>query len=303
VTNTIMTRSHLHAAISTIAIAAALSGCTWKNTDGITVIVRPCVVRGAAWTDGQASQSKVNNQISAVFSDVNTIWMQAGIGILAEYNKNGDVPIIDDPFPPGTPRNIDQYGGPGHPGDVQQSQDDSPSLEASKAVASCNVAWAGQLGPGLPGIPVVFVRVLVDPDGTDSHLAGFSPPNLSNYRRNQGKDLCDQPYAVQASDVIGRYSLVATYSSPNPLNLIPTIAHELGHDLMLAHGDGRDNDGNGRWDEMCDNLEYVGTDLKVSIELSSLMYATANSTVITPLQRKLARSAAILVPGSLGGPP
>jgi hypothetical protein len=77
------------------------------------------------------------------------------------------------------------------------------------------------------------------------------------------------------------------------------LAHELGHCLLLSHGDGLLNGGtlppnNGprKFDQDCG-----GFSPPISL---SLMYPGGASDVITPLQRELARDAAVLVPGHTG---
>jgi hypothetical protein len=90
------------------------------------------------------------------------------------------------------------------------------------------------------------------------------------------------------------------------------LAHELGHILMLGHGNGLDDDGNGlqpgnsgprRFDEHCDPLSASEdaitpfTNCEVS---SSLMHATVGRGCrnLTPLQIEQARELAQLLPGA-----
>ena len=90
----------------------------------------------------------------------------------------------------------------------------------------------------------------------------------------------------------GRWSIIETYDQnyrgPAP-NLAPIVAHELGHDLLLGHGDGLDNDLDGVWDEFCDAGETnTGTSL--------MDVNPGNSTSIALQQRDLATAAATVVP-------
>src|SRR5207253_1989956 len=75
------------------------------------------------------------------------------------------------------------------------------------------------------------------------------------------------------------------------------LAHELGHALMLAHGDGLDNDGNGtqppangvrRFDQDCDSQEFQHIDQANGAQGGSLMSEGGNLKTLTPLQVELA---------------
>jgi hypothetical protein len=101
-------------------------------------------------------------------------------------------------------------------------------------------------------------------------------------------------------------------------NAASTLAHELGHSLFLGHGNGLDDDGNGRragfpgprrYDEYCDPAwlaapanteiaEEVGT-----LTPCSLMQRASCSDVLRPLQVEIARGVARFAPGTLDGTP
>jgi MYXO-CTERM domain-containing protein len=70
------------------------------------------------------------------------------------------------------------------------------------------------------------------------------------------------------------------------------FAHEIGHALGLPHGDGKDNDCNGQWDEdpiNCDPNEISLDD----IPNTNLMARTPGQLILTDLQRDRARTFAL----------
>ena len=291
---------------------STLSGCDKQR---IALVIRPCVVRGMAWTVDASGKTVTANgdtvvdaKVSDLMDQVNAIWTAgADIAFLLPVanSHNGHVPIIEDPFPPGTP------GGAGSLGDIQQDQDGTESLETDAAVAACDAAWAADFpGAVQPGITVVFVRGFVRTDGhVNVSLAAFETPYFQTYTqaRFAGRDLCVKPRTILPADVAHRWTLIQTaINSSNAPGFFGTVlAHELGHALLLRHGDGVDNDNNGVFDESCDQNEFNAFDLKASHDQLSLMYPTvfADVTTITALQRDLARTAAVQIAGELGGPP
>jgi hypothetical protein len=106
-----------------------------------------------------------------------------------------------------------------------------------------------------------------------------------------------------------------TWTSPKPERL---LAHELGHNLYLGHGNGLDDDGDGRpafatgrrrYDQYCDpdwllapqNID-VAEDVG-SATHCSLMQAAACSSDVRPLQAETARGVARYMPGFIDGTP
>jgi hypothetical protein len=111
------------------------------------------------------------------------------------------------------------------------------------------------------------------------------------------------PRHLVVGDVANQYVIIAEPSQFTQHGSIAALfynvlAHELGHALLLSHGDGHNNGGtlppnNGRrkFDQDCDGGPSMGL---------SLMSPSGGNNVITVLQSELARDAAILVPGHNG---
>jgi hypothetical protein len=297
-----------------VAIACALSAlAACKQDDRIAIIVRPCVVRGALWTMEQSGKPTSQDwsptadaRVAAAVDKASKIWERdANLAfIIIPLNTNdGHIPIIEDPFPPRSPLDV-AFHGPGKLGDVMQ-QYDRATEESEAAAASCDRVWQEQFPDGPPGIPIVFVSRFVREDGVKTtQRLGLGPALFTVYARNDGHDLCDRPYSLQASDVRNRWILVSVPSNlVEDSSLHQVVAHEVGHALLLQHGDGVDNNGSGRWDSGCDYPGENAIEAILPYDDRSLMDPSAKVETITDLQRELARQAAMLVPGTLGGPP
>ncbi|MEI9933215.1 MAG: hypothetical protein WDM89_22455 [Rhizomicrobium sp.] len=283
-----------------IALVLLFVGCSSPNSKRITIIARACVVQGAPWDFGAGKATPATTRTNAatqVILDASQIWQTgADIAFVPVLDSQGEIPEI-------------RVQGSDGKGDIDQPQDSSPTPQTKAAIQACDAAWQSTYPKGLLGIPMIFARTIVNDDGSNSRQNGIEPQNTTGYARNGGKDLCDRPYKIVQGDLTGNAFVIATLnvdrvsSSSFAEALATTTAHEIGHSLMLAHGDGRDNDNNGRWDQVCDPLEYSQYDLAPSDPNPSIMNAApSNQTLITPLQAELARSAAQFVPGVVGGP-
>ena len=269
--------------------AFVCSGCgRFPTRIRIAVPVRACVVQGGSWTD-PAVPFGAAGQVSQMMDSVNAIWSQTDVAFVFLPEPR----VIADPQPPGTQLLVPPFIAKGQMGDIRLDDERGyGSDEAQAAVDSCNEAWSpGVAAKDQPGFTVVFVRELIWTDGGPVGKGGYSG-DLSIAYFGKPAALCSRPYHVSRSDVAGRWSIIKTYDRNyhgSPPFLDVTVAHELGHDLLLGHGDGLDNDQNGVWDEFCDPTEVNSG--------SSLMDATpGNTKLITPLQAELAKAAALLVP-------
>jgi hypothetical protein len=272
-----------------VAVTITLAACPMMPTQIRTPIpVHACVVQGGPWTTDGAPGGPAGH-VSQMMDAVNAIWQQTNVAFLFLTEP----PVIDDPQPPGMALDVPPYVAKGQPGDIRMDDTNGyGSDEAKAAVDACNAAWyPGVAADQQPGFTVVFVRELIWTDGGPTPQSGYSTNLLPLFTAKEA-ELCQRPYQITKADVAGRWTIIETFDRNYrglPPNLASVVAHELGHDLLLGHGDGVDNDQNGKWDEYCDPAETNSG--------SSLMdiYPTSSNT-ITPLQRERAEAAAAVVP-------
>jgi hypothetical protein len=186
--------------------------------------------------------------------------------------------------------------------------------------------------PDQKGVIVVNARVIVTDLilGGGGTTAGVSPgPERSLWVASseagtglRGDDLCGHPRHLAVGDVtpvlrsivydqaLFQDSITGIYLGQEfePARI---LAHELGHNLMLGHGNGLDDDGNGllppaigrrRFDFYCDQmmeLEDRSTPFTTCEMSDSLMKNGTICTNLQPLQREMAREVAKLVPGAV----
>ena len=141
--------------------------------------------------------------------------------------------------------------------------------------------------------------------------------------------MCGSPVRLSAADVsqamvvMVDQSQLTTVGTSGKSKGVMVLAHELGHNLFLSHGNGLDDDGNGRpagttgtkrYDQYCDpawlqapaNVELVEDRLTPyvnCVKSSSLMTRSVNSgcSQLQPLQVETARGVALVHPGAVNG--
>jgi hypothetical protein len=216
------------------------------------------------------------------------------------------IPVIADPSPAGA--------GTGSVGDILPDP-----ASGYDAAALCTAAWATRF-PGRKGIPVIAIRSFIDQPATYAASPPIPTGLMVKSRKPgtglRGDALCGSPISITSSDV-RPFVLVADamWSQGNPAKL---LAHEFGHNLFLGHGNGLDDNGDGRaagitgpkrYDEYCDAGWLLGpkntevTEDVNSPTVCSLMQRTACSSVIRPLQAETARGVARYLPGFVNGTP
>jgi hypothetical protein len=115
---------------------------------------------------------------------------------------------------------------------------------------ACAAAWQAldeAFDESLTGPVAVNIREFVNQFGLQAPLKGFAiPPGLSANSTDPG-DICNTPpINILAANGPGNLVVVDNQTTSDPDELI--VAHELGHVLWLRHGNGVDDDGDGRYD-------------------------------------------------------
>lgn len=292
--------------IGALGAFAFLAGC---DRDRLAVVVRPCVVEGSPWTSNVNRNNRYQvtedgaKQLYSAIETTQRIWEAgADVSMLVVPGRDDNIPVIGDPVRPGTQTETGAIAK--NLGEVYQGQGiaSRPSAEVEAAVAECDQAWARAFPDGLQGLPLIFVSAFTRDDGVvDSSLLGFGPTI------NGSPALCNKPYQIGPPMVAGRFILVRTNWPANETGqrafVGHTLAHEFGHALLLRHGDGIDNNGDGLWDSGCDASGEAYTDGENGGPRSLMLPRDQASEVISPLQREVARLAAKQYPGTLGNAP
>ena len=221
------------------------------------------------------------------------------------------IPVIKDPSPPS--------GSNGSLGYLEVDDPYYPQMARDE----CLQAWLAHF-PGRRGIPVINARSFRQ--GGPTLGASPGPPNglyVPGSRHfgsgTRGDALCGSPVQLTAADTTNLF--VAVFDQARIVgsgSTVNVLAHELGHNLFLGHGNGLDDDGDGqgagfagprRYDEYCDpgwlappNNVAVAEDVG-SPTPCSLMQIRACSTTLRPLQVETARGVARFVPGAVDGQP
>lgn len=283
------------------------------------VPVRLCVIEGSEVSAGRApGQTIAGGSLFALLETVNRqVWFpQAQIAFSSSIETG--IPVIADPTPPN--------GGSCRRGDLDVggfALGDAPA-----AAQACEAAWNGKY-PGVQGVPVVFARNFCQ----SGQIEGGAPPipaglmvASQNPRTGQrGDDFCGLPRRMTPADVVSdqRRPFVVLKDPSRNARSMQHLAHELGHNLYLGHGNGLDDNRDGvaagrrgpkRYDEYCDPAglqmpenvmvaEDLATPVVDCATTSSLMNRSATCENLQPLQVETARAVARLMPGFQDGTP
>jgi hypothetical protein len=277
-------------------IMAMNTGCEIKSgEEPYFFLIRTCVVEGSRWAGSTQAGGEINrNTIFSYFlGQVSPIWAQAHFVFVPVVSEgNGNIPVIADPE--------DVFD----PGAISGQQ--SFNAEASEAAFECKQAWEAR---GVSqGIVVVFARYLIPEQlgyvygVTEAMHLELIEPNGS-----RSADLCSTPRKLQASDLPtwvivtepGCKSFELACSDFASTRAHEALAHELGHVLLLGHGNGKDDApstgtvppaaGPRPYDEYCDPGE---NDTALPCADTGLMNSVAGCTGLTELQIETARNAA-----------
>jgi hypothetical protein len=279
----------------------------------IQVPVRMCVLEGGLQGEGQPPPRRVNGRLQVSTASGNRIR-----GILRQANSRtwvkfaqvawafagSRVPVIADPEP---------VGGRGNASGSR--------LERTEIERTCDAAWRAEFNV-LNGVLVTVAIRIADTVGfTDSPPTEYM---LATPGRPEGQGiLCTSPRSGVEEEVVRRAGNVVVTDPANDREAGHTLAHELGHALLLGHGNGIDDDGNGllppnpgarRYDEYCDpagfdgdasppapvedrNTPDVGADNRIICQDrgASLMRIIGRCDLLKPLQVEAARDVASLI--------
>lgn len=291
-----------------------VSGTCELNEESIYIPTRPCAVEGSPQANGKSPGDMTHGPFTKRIDDAGRIFQAAG-DLSFNSPPSGEYPVIADPYPPEEPGE--------RLGDVD---DFDHSTEPEEMKDACRHAWA--LISRKRGTIIVNARAWIQDRLTVSTMGGV-PPVPPELRVNgvRGDDLCSSPRNLTYADVAPKSWAVVVDQAlfgldPYRYDPVLVLAHELGHTLMLGHGNGLDDnhdgqeppqDGRRRFDEYCDPdglsdpVEQIPVeDLRTpatTCETHSLMYYTASAFCghLSELQIEQAREVALLIPGACKG--
>lgn len=312
--------------------AAVLARCTFNLTvtrrpelrDVISVPLRPCVVEGAPLAIERGLFLKPSEfvrrpeDVAKVIRRLNEqTWLPDARIIFRPAFAVG-IPVIADPVPPEPLVTCLRGSGIRCLGDL----DPFAVLEVGAAATACEKAWQ-TMDPTQKGFIVVFANRISGPG------VGGVPVNraLEEIGGRDNDRLCVHPRQLRVSDVTSKFVVVEDpiVFEDAFVDVSNALAHELGHALLLGHGNGLDDNNNsslpgelGRreYDQYCESAilgvqgmndpspgspnEDKLTPFADCASSASVMFPTTGPKCrnLRPLQREQARAAAKLAPGA-----
>lgn len=286
---------------------------TGDLADLVQVPVRLCALENSPLAGGVEPGGLVGGQpLVEWLQEATAAWLaQAHILFRPAFAPNG-IPVIQDTetFLTG----IEQVG------DI----DVATTFEAKATALECEAAWASHY-PSQRGLIANSARNLVMNGGDAVALAVAAGPPLalrvqqdSPLTGRRGDDLCGHPRDLTVDDVTSQFAVVIDPASFREGDRNVVLAHELGHTLLLDHGNGLDDNGDGlespldgrrRFDVHCDPQGSVDTgsgrgrpveDVNAGAQNDGLMRPSISSdTLLRPLQIEQGREVAKLYPGAI----
>ena len=274
----------------------------------LEVPLRWCALRGSDAVLNPSPESSTNDVLWRRHERASDrVWIPGATitfrsAFVAAIKVEKSFPIIDN-----TP------AGPGGPADVLRPDMDPEPLR--KLLAKCDEAWDALLPPdqALVGYPAVNIHSFVNSDGSPVPLATLAGQGFFGFNIPSGTavDLCTIPPTITAGQLIWNHAGnggvgIVDYSltkGPDPDEIV--LAHELGHSLSLDHGNGLDDNGNGRYDGYTDSTGAHGCD-PTEDEFAppfSVMTPGGKSSTVSDLQRQQVRTVASHIPGVVIDPP
>lgn len=217
--------------------------------DLLQVPFKVCVLEGSAPAGSSTSGTVRVPDIRALVDKVNATWLPQA-HIVFRALQDDVAPVIADPL------RADPAEPAARPGDISVEFPD----QAEAAAAECNRAWSSTFGL-FPSISVVIGRKLYGRGYSGGADGVTAPSPFALYPGTARKaDLCQVPRKLTTADLpsylvmADRAHASSSSSWPNAFN------HELGHTLMLGHGDGIDQPCNGSPDCAGGTHDYRGVD-------------------------------------------
>ncbi len=282
--------------------------------DLIQVPVRACVLENSPLAGDTQPGGRVDGRpLARWLAEATAPWLEQASILFRPAFAPGGIPVIEDPeaFLTGT----EQVG------DIGVAE----SGEAKLAAVGCEAAWTSHY-PSQRGLIVNSARNLVNQGGFDAEaLAVAAGPPLalrvqqaSPLTGKRGDDLCGHFRNLTVDDVTSQFVVVIDPSTPRGSDQDVVLAHELGHTLLLDHGNGLDDNGDGleppvegrrRFDAHCDpdgtvdsggNRRRPVEDVNAGAPNDGLMRPSVSAdTRLRPLQVEQGREVAKLYPGAL----
>lgn len=266
----------------------------------VQIPVRICVIKGSILASGaDAGETIEGGEIYDLLLSANEdIWYrQAGIAFSTSLDEG--FPVVADPT---------ESSQCSIPGDVMESGFGGGG-EDEQVAAQCAAAW-DSLYPGRLGLPVVFVRNIC----SAAKGVSSSAPAIFRIGFSRNSDLCNSPRNIEKADLTDEsHPDFMVLEEPGPQggtkdSVTRTLAHELGHNLFLGHGNGLDDDENGApvgmpgprlYDAFCDSAEDVSPEGDCGAGGWSLMSAEESTcNTMLPHQIETARDIGTLMPGA-----
>ncbi len=277
----------------------------------IGIPVRFCVLENSPLAKGNLPGSFIRGlELAQWLQGATAPWLeQASILYRPALAPHG-IPVIADP-------EKEFLSGIEQVGDIEVSF----PAEAMLAKTACESAWV-QFYPTQRGLVVNSARNLVQQGSQAVALAVAAGPPLalrvqqaSPLTGRRGDDLCGHPRNLTVDDVTDQFVVLIDPLSFQPGDRNIVLAHELGHTLLLHHGNGLDDNSDGleppangprRFDGACDPDGIAGStgrpqeDVDAGAVNDSLMRPSVSSdTTLRPLQIEQGREVAKVYPGAV----
>jgi hypothetical protein len=255
-----------------------IAECTTHLTvvaNEIQIPVRVCAVAGSPAAGATNMDKLLLDRINLI--NYNSWGPGASITFHPAFpagTANPHFPVIPDPNPSGTPGDIDIVAN-----NMQEYKD---------VAAACSNAWKNTYGIS-QGLIIINANRVFD---NGKQVGGFANGTVINCGSTSTLICKDQCPAW--AFILDTQPAVVTDRSFEPGDPHDSLlGHELGHLLMLYHGNGLDDNNNGLFDDVCDKSESAGAP-----PVTIMTNTSPSADLIQPLRSNRARLWAKTVPGA-----